>query len=532
MMRKLAVLFLMLTLTLPFSASAKDWVYVVAQGDNIWNISKRYLNDINHFQDIQKINNISVAKQLKPGEVLRIPLEWVKNHVATVTVKSLSGESIKVTDGKITPVNNQTIFTLGDELRVAANATITLVFADNTEITLSDSVLITFDHLSEYGETGMVDTRVRLQGGKVEIRAAKQIGAGSRLDIQTASAITSVRGTIFRVGVNNKQEKQDDFSIVEVLEGEVGVSNGNDSIGVKQGFGLKVEKGKELQQPVKLLLPPALINFAPVVEKTDQSVTWQSVDLASRYNIQISTDQSFSNIQWQQYQKTTSVNLPKLDDGRYFLRISAISENGMEGLTESTSFIVNIYPKAPKLSPLSLMDIASPKPLEWSSADNVNNYIIQIAKDESFSQIVIDKQVDNPSYTISSPLALGSYYWRVAALQGENLLDKGPYSSVQSFNYSTTVDVPQLRISSRDNNIEVSWSDLPDDQHIELQTAPSSDFKNVTEQVPNSKTSYTFVQENDIPIYIRAKAVITQYKVSSEWSQYCKVAGKLEICNK
>lgn len=532
MMRKLAISFLMLTLSQSFSVSGKDWVYVVAQDDNIWNISKHYLKDIKYYLDVQRLNNIPVAKQLKPGEVLRIPLEWVKSQVANVNVKSFSGESIKVNDGKVTPVDNETVFTLGDELRVAAKATITLIFADKTEITLSDNVLIKFDHLSTYGKTGMVDTRVRLQGGKVEIRAAKQIGAGSRLDIKTASAITSVRGTIFRVGVNNKTKQKDDFSIVEVLEGEVGVSNGTDSVGVKQGFGLKVEKGKKLQQPVKLLPAPKLINFTPFVDTEEQKLNWQSISLADTYNIQISTDERFSNIKWQEYKRSTSINLPVLDDGNYFLRISAITKSGMEGLTQATSFSLNVYPKAPKLIPVSSMDITSPKALEWPAIKNVEHYKIQIAKDDSFSQIIIDTLVNDTSYAISSPLALGTYYWRVASLQGENLLDKGPYSAAQEFDYLTTVKIPQLRINSRDNNIEVIWNDLPKDQHIELQTASSSDFDDAIDQSPNSKVSYNFSLENNIPIYIRARAVITQYKISSEWSPYCKVAGKLEICNK
>ncbi len=532
MIRNLAALFLILTLNQSFSVSAKDWVYVVAQGDNIWNISKRYLKDINHFKGIQKLNNIPVAKQLTPGTVLRIPLEWVKSHSAKVMVKSLSGKSNKVSDKQTTQVNIQTVFTLGDELRVTPNSTITLVFADKTEITLSDDVLIKFDHLSEYGITGMVDTRVRLQGGKVEIRAAKQIGAGSRLDIQTASAITSVRGTIFRVGVNKKTQQQDDFSIVEVLEGEVAVSAGNESVGVKQGFGLKVEKGKELQQPVKLLLAPTILNFSPTVEIPEQDLTWQSIDLADLYNIQIATDKNFSDIKWQKYQKTTSINLPKLDDGDYFLRISAMSENGMEGLTESTSFTVNIYPKAPKLNFLKQIYIDTPEPLTWSKVDNIEYYIIQIAKDASFSQIVIDTQVDKTSYSIKSPLSLGTYYWRVASLQGDNLLDKGPFSDIQKFAYSTILTAPQLRTSRRNKNIEITWGDVPNNQHIELQTAPTSDFEKITNQQLNSDSSYKFVLENDESIYIRAKAVLTEYKISSEWSNYCKISGKLEICNK
>ncbi|MBU2917954.1 FecR domain-containing protein [Psychrosphaera sp. F3M07] len=530
MARKLTTLIVLIILQLSFSAPAKDWVYVVVEGDNIWNISKRFLNDINHFKEIQKLNNIPVAKQLQPGTVLRVPLEWIKNHAAKVNVKSISGESTKISAGQTSPVTTQTIFTLGDELRVAPNATITLVFADNTEVTLSNGVLITFDHLSQYGETGMVDTRVRLLDGKLEVRAEKQTGAGSRLDIQTASAVTSVRGTVFRVGVDKKNKNTPNVSVVEVLEGEVAVSAGDKSVAVKQGYGLKIEKGKELKQPAKLLPAPKIITFTKQVEKTNQAVIWQSVDSAQSYIVQIASDKLFSNIQWQKQQKLTSIILPSLTDGRYHLRISAISNDGVEGLTAPVSFMVNINPKAPELIPVDKMYMSTPKALTWTEVPDVQHFIIQIAKDKLFTQLVIDKQVNSQSFILNSPLALGVYYWRVASLQGKNLLDKGPFSVIESFDYSTKLAPPKLRISSRDNNIEVIWNPLPGNQHIELQTAPTSDFQKIDIPLLDSKTSYRFDLINDDPIYIRAKSVLTQHNISSEWSNYCKVSGKFEIC--
>lgn len=530
MARKLTTLIVLLMLQLSFTAQAKDWVYVVVEGDNIWNISKRFLNDINHFKEIQKLNNIPVAKQLKPGTLLRVPLEWIKNHVAKVSVKSIYGQSTKISEGQTTIVDSQTIFTLGDELRVSNNATITLVFADKTEVTLSNGVLINFDHLSQYGETGMVDTRVRLQEGKLEVRAQKQNGVGSRLDIQTASAVTSVRGTIFRVGIDRTNLNTPNVSVVEVLEGEVAVSAGDKSVAVKQGFGLKIEKGKELKQPAKLLTAPKVTSMTKLVEQANESIVWQDVDLAQSYKVQIASDKNFSDIQWQQEQKQTSILLPNLTDGRYYLRISAISDKGVEGLTNPISFHININPIAPKLTPVKMMYMSSPKALTWQSVSKADEYIIQIAKDKAFSKLVVDKQIKETRFTLISPLPLGNYYWRVASLQGTDFLDKGPYSLVESFDYSTKLTPPKLRLSSRDNNIEVTWNVLPSNQHIELQTAPTADFVKTSTPSLKSKTSYRFDLINDEPIYIRAKAILTQHKISSEWSNYCKLAGKFELC--
>ena len=81
---------------------------------------------------------------------------------------------------------------------------------------LFKNTIVAFDHLSSYGKTGMVDTRIRVIQGKVETNAQKNKGPGSRLDISTPSAISSVRGTVYRV--SNTGEN---ISTVEVIEGSV-----------------------------------------------------------------------------------------------------------------------------------------------------------------------------------------------------------------------------------------------------------------------------------------------------------------------
>lgn len=529
MMRKLIAVLFIFIISSPFSSNAKDWVYVVADGDNIWNISKRYLVDINKFKQVQSLNNIPVAQQLQPGTVLRIPLVWLKKHAAHVNVKSLSGSSEIVSEGIKSEVTLTTQFTLGDELRVAKGATITLLFADQTEITLSDDVLITFDHLSQYGKTGMVDTRLRVQSGKVEVRAQKQNGAGARLDIETASAITSVRGTIFRVGVDTTQT---DNSLIEVLEGRVAVANETNAVDVKQGFGIKVEKGKALQQPVKLLPAPKILKLPATVSQQNQIVSWQAVKLAHRYKIQIATDGNFSAITWQQSQESNAITLPNLPDGDYFIRISAVAKNGLEGLTKPVAFTINLYPSAPTLTAIDSIFISAAEPLIWSEVEGIDYFNVQIAKDKKFSQLVVDKQVNKELFLIANPLKLGQYYWRVASLQGKDLTDRGPFSPVSGFSYTTKIKAPELRISSRLNNIEVIWPPLPDDQHIVVQTSDSSEFTNTTTPTLLSRKSYLFELTDQKAIYIRAKVILTEHDIASQWSQYCKVAGKFELCKK
>src|SRR2546423_7181443 len=62
--------------------------------------------------------------------------------------------------------------------------------------------------------------------------------------------------------------------------------------------------------------------------------------------------------------------------------------------------------------------------IRWSGQPGINRYRLQLARDERFTDIVLDRAVTGREYTVTE-LPSGSYFWRVAPAAGET----GAYSS-------------------------------------------------------------------------------------------------------
>jgi hypothetical protein len=57
-----------------------------------------------------------------------------------------------------------------------------------------------------------------------------------------------------------------------------------------------------------------------------------------------------------------------------------------------------------------------PVTIQWNKQKAVREYRLQIAADEKFQDVFLDKRITGDRY-IASELAAGSYYWRVAPAQ-------------------------------------------------------------------------------------------------------------------
>ena len=520
-MRVLLSLFTLCLCLLFTSAHAKDWIYVVSKGDNLWSISKKHLNKVSYYEDVRKINNITHPKRIPPGTLIRIPLDWVKRHAASVKVKFTEGSHQIFRDEKVLPVQLDSELKLGDELRLDGKGSITLLFADGTEMTLSDNVIISFDHLTQYGKTGMVDSRVRINQGKMEIRAEKQQGAGSRLDIASASAVTSVRGTVFRVGIDAEDPNA---SLVEVVEGEVAVEQEGQSVSVPQGFGLKIEKGKPITTPVKLLPAVNMVNLPKIVTNPEFELRWSHLNNSKQYQVQLATDKLFSSLIWQQLVSNNHASLPELDDNHYFVRVTAFDQEGIEGRPTEQSFELNIKPLAPDLSSIETIFINKPEPLTWRHQQDNAQTLIEISQDANFDNNHIAEVVSENSYSLPQNLPLGQYYWRAATVEDSVKGKTGPFSAPRQFLLTLDLPAPKLQGKIKEQAIMISMLNPSQEQSIEYQLAPTPEFNSV-ESLTLQANAPLRMPENSLSVqYIRARVHLTDHQVKSNWSRHCKVS--------
>lgn len=99
---------------------------------------------------------------------------------------------------------------------------------------------------------------VSVEAGRVLTKVREATGAGSRLKIQTPSSTAAVRGTEFRVAVD--QEKK---VFTEVIDGNVAVDAMQKRISLQREEGTMAKKGRPPLDPKKLLPPPVPVDLKP-----------------------------------------------------------------------------------------------------------------------------------------------------------------------------------------------------------------------------------------------------------------------------
>jgi len=267
-LHRLGVMLLML-LIMPV-ALASDWTYHVRLSDNIWDLSSRYLKPDVPWQKLQEYNKITDPYHLPPGMTLHVPIAWLRVQPASAQVVAVMGSAHVQLPGQTqpTPITSGMTLDYGAHLSTDANASLTLQFADGSRVLMEDNSQLDLDQMSAYGRTGMVDTRLRLQHGRVSTSVTPMTGVAAHFSVETPGTISSVRGTHFRVAAD------DDQSQTEVLTGRVDVAGDHAHVLVQKGLGVAVANGTRPVRAQPLLPAPTLHCPTEPVSQLPYSFAW------------------------------------------------------------------------------------------------------------------------------------------------------------------------------------------------------------------------------------------------------------------
>ncbi len=444
-----------LVFTVSIPAFAAEWVYLVHPGDTLWDFSIKNLKNSERWKDLQKINSIENPKKMQPGTRIRVPLAWVKQTAVDAEVVALHGSAfLTKPDKSVHKVEIGDHIQLGDRLDVALAGTLSVKFADGTLATLHESSRVHFNHLSQYGDSGMVDTRFRLEKGRVDTRAIPATGDGSRFEIQTPSAITAVRGTEFRTTVIDT----DQVSRVEVLKGKVAVKGQSTTRTIPAGYGTRVAPRKAPIVPQRLLPAPLLDAIPAVVRQSDWSLRWTHNQKAVSYRIEISDDVNFNQLLWSRVTGNNQSILPDVVDGTYYARVRGIDKLGIEGLVSIAKLELDLHPAPPFLmEPVNGQVFrGEPPTFRWTKSREADAYRLQVSGTESFSgALLIDKSMHaGVSYAADEITEIGTYYWRVASISASQ--EQGPFSTVLQLKKAPIPKAPEILLVTDEQQLTVS----------------------------------------------------------------------------
>lgn len=458
-------------------ASTPEWRYTLRPGDTLIGVSARYLANPGAWKQVQGYNRIANPYRLTPGSTLRIPLAWMRREPAPATVVAVSGQVTLALPGATErALRAGELLASGAVIAAGGDSSATLRFADDSLLVLQPGARLALDTVSVYAGGGMVDTRLRLQQGRVEVGVEPRHSSGSRLQVITPSAVAAVRGTRFRLAADI------DVTREETLEGDVTLAASGQQVTVAAGQGSVAESGKPPRPPVALL-PPADVSALP-----------QHLDtLPLRFNVpelagaaawlgQIAPDARFERILLERTSATPQLSFADLPDGRYVLRVRAADAQGLQGRDALHPFELDARPFAPLLTaPGARVREAQPT-LQWSPVVGANAYRVELARDTGFGNMVQAEQLAASTLKPVQALVPGEYYWRVASIEAG---EQGPFSPLQRLVYDPVPSAPDLNQAApafADGTLTLALPAPPPGLHYDLVLSSDAERKGIVWQ--------------------------------------------------
>jgi hypothetical protein len=304
------------------------------------------------------------------------------------------------------------------------------------------------------------------------------------------------------------------------------------NVSYSQGDGVYATNGIYVLSSLSAVAPPSAPTLSsPSNGATSVSITptlsWNASSGATSYQLQVSTNSSFSTTVVNQTGiTTTSYAVSGLaNNTTYYWRVNATNAGGTSAWSSSRSFTTIVAaPSAPTLSSPSngATGVSITPTLSWNASSGATSYQLQVSTSSSFSTTVVNQTgITTTSYAVSGLANNTTYYWRVNAT---NAGGTSAWSSSRSF--TTIVAAPSApTLSSPSNGATgvsitptLSWNASSGATSYQLQVSTSSSFSTtVVNQTGITTTSYAVSGlANNTTYYWRVNA--TNAGGTSAWS--------------
>lgn len=482
---------------------APDLVYYASEHDTLITIAKKFTDKVTHWEAIGKLNQIGNDRTIPIGSKIVIPVALLSEEPMQAIVVALAGSNTEA------PLKGQErSLALGDKLNEGSvistgkNGFLTLELADATRISIPSNSQVALAKLKMTKFTKSPRTEVKLLQGRVESKVSSLQGNKGRFEVSSKLAMAGVRGTHFRVGVNENGIAN------EVLEGGVAVGQ------IQKPAALTLSSGQGnivsptgVGKAVMLLAAPQLADAYQVQQRPTLQFTALPVTDAVAYRAQISKDALAQDVLAESMANQLDFKFNHIDDGGYFIRVTAIDANGLEGLPGIYPFTLKARPEPPfPLQPKHKVS-AEHVLFKWTQTSAAKSYRLQIASDIQFNNIVLDQGQTTPLSTAqysTSELKKGGYFWRVATItETQGASDQGPYSVPQYFAVVETLAMPEFKDVGA-QQLNFAWPGEPGQSFL-VQVARDIEFKKLILNKDTDKPNVDLARPESGVYYIRVR---------------------------
>jgi hypothetical protein len=361
-MRAAALLALLL---LPSAASAEELQTVVVRpGDTLWSISNTYLKDPTKWNEILKYNKLpsSDPSIALPGMALKVPVRLIKEQYRAAKLVYFVNEVLFRRTGASDWAGVEMKMDLfkNDTLRTRVSARADVQFYGGQILNLYPN------SIAVLRPPDKKDVDVVLKAGEMR-------GVRSRVVTASAKITPKTKDTEFGAKV-----KEDLTTLVQVYKGKADVEAQGKTVEVSEGFATEVKMDMSPENPVKM----------PPLPELEQS----STELASGKAPKLSTTGG-----------VVSLNIPKSTKTPTVVT-AAVPKSG--DLTKGMPAAGNVDDKNIDANEIvKMISVATP----------VQSYHLQVARDQSFTSLLLDKNYDAfDNIDLKSLLPPGDYYMRVS----------------------------------------------------------------------------------------------------------------------
>ncbi|MBX3605988.1 MAG: FecR domain-containing protein [Piscinibacter sp.] len=464
----------------------------VSPGDTLIGLSQRVFNGPRAWREIARLNRLPDPNRIYPGQVLRVPARLLRSSALPVRVTSTVGE---VRAGGVA-VATGTELAEGQALETAEKSSAVIELADGSRVRVPPTTLAEIVASRSAGpdaataqqtaNDGWFTGVLRMVRGSVEVLARK-MRRSAPLEVNTPTAVVGVRGTHYRVTL----DAETTATRSEVLDGRVRLDAADRRIGtdLEAGFGAAVAASAVAPQPTRLLPPPDLAQMPERFERP--LVRFALPTEKATVRVQVAVDPEFDKVvDDQRVIAGSDVRIAGLPDARWYLRARRLDDQGIEGYDAVRPFVLKARPEPPAVNtprPGAKQSLG-PVDLEWSPNLEAATARLQVARDEAFQDLVLQRDDLGANRERIELPGAGTYWWRLASTRADG--DRGPFGDPQRFELRPLPEPPKGGVAADGKSLSIAWGGRPGDtQHVEL--ARDAAFKEIVLQADLDQPEWT-----------------------------------------
>lgn len=460
--------------------------FTVVATDTLRGLSNSVLASPSAWREVAKLNKLPDPNRITPGQVLKIPTRLLRVDTRDARLVSTHGD-VRIGDAA---ASDGQALKEGQSVQTGERSSAVVELADGSRVRLPPSSLAQVTASRQLGErteapnaatgsaaaaagapNGWFAGTMRVVRGSVEVFATKVLRA-KPLEVVTPTAVVGVRGTRYRVSVD---EAAADRTRGEVVEGQVRFDVPRSGVGtdLPAGYGALSDAAAGAAPPA-VKLPPAP-DLAGVPARFERPLVRFAVPgETAPLHVQVARDEAFDKIVVdERFNAGDEVRIAGLDDAQWYLRARRVDGQGLEGLDAQRPFVLKARPEPPvyRTPRANAKQQVGAVEFGWAQNAGAPQARLQIAEDEAFTKVVQERSgLDTPaaSENLAAP---GVYYWRLASVRPNG--DAGPYGDPQRFELRPQPQPPTAGATA-DGSLVFKWGGRPQDrQRVELARDPA-----------------------------------------------------------